>query len=445
MRLRRLVAPTGSFRHRFLRHLYIPAIRYLDLLDRKLEAGPRELTRVVPVRTLAERSKTWPRQPRVLILKVDHLGDFIVALPAMQRIRRAFPEAVVTLVCAPWNRELAERSNFFDRVIGFEFFAATKAAFRGLTGDHLDRFCALELGEFDVAIDLRHDPDTRPLLALVNAASKAGFAAPVAAGGACMDISLPDMEHIAVADGSGRPVDAQLRLNLLAAAVIDSFAPQPHPTSSLVQQPTMRLPSKPFAILAPGAGSPIRIWPVDRLAKVGQALIDEYDLDVLLLGSPAQAEDCARIANTLPKGRVHDLAGQSSISDLPSIIARATILVGYDSGLSHIAASLGLPTVVVMGSIGNSDVWHVEGARAVALTTKISCQSCYLDRPEQCPIEVRCLTEITVDMVMDSCGALIAKDVSKDMTKEDTPRSAWIGLRAVEPIEPDLKRASSMR
>ena len=411
LRLRQLLAPSGSFRHRILRLFYIPALRYLDRLDQEPTADGRESAHVEAVWGLAERAKAWPLRPRVLILKVDHLGDFIVALPAMQRIRKAFPKADITLVCAPPNRELAERSGFFDRVVGFGYFAATKAEFRGITGDHLRRFDALELGEFDLAVDLRHDPDTRPLLARVRAANKAGFAAAVEDGGACMDVCLPDMEHIALADGSGRPVSADLRLNLLAAAVIDSFAPQPHPVSSLIRQPAVELPSRPFAILAPGAGSPIRIWPVDRLAKVGRALIDEYDLDLLLLGTAAQAEDCARIVNALSSGRVHNLADQSSISDLPSIIARATILVGYDSGLSHIAASLGLPTVVVMGSIGNPDVWRAEGPRAVALTTRIDCESCYLDRAEQCPIGVRCLTEITVDRVVNACNDLMAQEI----------------------------------
>ena len=423
LHLRRWLAPSGTIRHRLLRFCYTPLIGYLQRrnLAERLRHSPGPS--IVAAQSLKKRAETWPTRPRILVLKLDHIGDFVVALPAFAHIRKAFPDAVITLVCANWTRAWAENCGLFDTIVYFDFFAVTKSEFKGISQAHFDRFSSLDLGSFEVAIDLRHDPDTRPLLALVNADVRIGFAAPVEAGGQCMDIALPDMEHVSAAAGTGKPVHAELRLNLLAAALIDTFAAEAHPIRTLVGRPANLLTHRPFAILAPGAGSPIRIWPIRRLAAVGRALIERHGFDIVLIGSDLQRDDCMAISRSLPANRVHNLAGQSSIGDLPSIIDRAEIVVGYDSGVSHIAASLGVPTVAVMGSIGNPEVWRIDGLNAIALTTEIECGSCYLDDASECPFGVRCLTEITVDDVVKACESVLATSAACSRT-ENAPKCA---------------------
>jgi ADP-heptose:LPS heptosyltransferase len=408
LRIRRSIAPPDSRRERVLRWGYMPLIRALQRRQMQANAGGPPRSEVVTLSSLRTRRAGWPARPRILILKLDHLGDLIVAMPALARLRGAFPDAEITLLCASWNRAWAERSALVDRVIAFDFFATTKAEWRGATQAHFDRFAALGLGAFDLAIDLRHDPDTRPLLAQVDAGIRIGFAAPPALGGGCMDIALPDMEHISLAAGTGRPVHAELRLDTLAAAVIAALAPPPHPVRSLLPSAVEPPTPRPFAVLAPGAGSPIRVWPIERLAAVGRMLVSRYGLDLVLVGSAAQGADCARMAEVLPPAHVRDLAGQVPIADLPALFSRASLVVGYDTGTSHLAATLGVPTVTIMGAIADAEVWRVDGERAVAITSKIACAACYLSQAAECPFDVRCMTAITEDHVLAACAKVLA-------------------------------------
>lgn len=423
LRFRRRIAPPSSRRERVLRSMYLPIVRLLQRREVMAGRGRPPEARVVAMPNLRARAAEWPERPRILILKLDHLGDFIVAMPALARIREAFPKAHITLVCASWNAAWAERSGLADSVVVFDFFAKTKADWQGATAEHLERFAALRLGRHDLAIDLRHDPDTRPLLARVDAATRVGFAAPLDLDGGCLDLSLPNMEHVSVAAGTGRPVHAELRLDILAATVIATFAAPPHPVRVLVEggavgkaeagkagavkagavEPVERA----FAILAPGAGSPIRVWPIDRLAAVGRALIDRHGLDIVLIGGPGQLADCTSIAGMLPPDRVRNLASKVPLDDLPSLIGRARLLVGYDTGTSHLAASLGIPTVSVMGGIADPEVWRVDGARAIAIVSQIACGHCYLTHAAECPFGVRCQTAITAEHVLAACEALL--------------------------------------
>ena len=77
-------------------------------------AAPRSQTLVAAAHALPER-------PRILLLKLDHIGDLVLAMRAMLRIRKAWPDAHITLVCGPWNVALARQLGLFDRIIAYRF------------------------------------------------------------------------------------------------------------------------------------------------------------------------------------------------------------------------------------------------------------------------------------------------------------------------------------
>jgi SAM-dependent methyltransferase len=114
----------------------------------------------------------------VLVMKLDHRGDFNLAKGALQIVRTAFRDANLTLACGPWNRPAAEELGLFDEIVPFGFFAEdiSLGAPHPELRELLDRFEELFKGrKFDVVIDLRIDPDTRPLLERVDASWRAGF------------------------------------------------------------------------------------------------------------------------------------------------------------------------------------------------------------------------------------------------------------------------------
>src|SRR6516164_10747439 len=92
---------------------------------------------------------------RLLVLKLDHYGDFLIGLPALKRLRQAFPADHITLVCGSWNAELARRLGVADAVRTYDFFPENGALWTGQPFEDLERFRETCHGAFDVAIDLR--------------------------------------------------------------------------------------------------------------------------------------------------------------------------------------------------------------------------------------------------------------------------------------------------
>lgn len=407
------VAPKGSVREKILRGITRPLLR---LLRRRRQARLVRDTAHYPVasverwRGLAERAAALPDRPRILILKLDHIGDFIVGMPAIAHLRAGFPDASLALVCGSWNRPWAERSGWFDRVVAFDFFTKRNADWTGATQAQFDAFAALALGSFDLAIDLRHDADTRPLLARVDASFRAGFCAPVEKGGSQLDIALPDVEHVSPEAGTGQPLHADMRLMLLANLVTNTFRMAgPHPARVLVTGDTAAPIARPFAILAPGAGSPIRCWPVPHLTEIGRRLLDHKNLDLVLTGGPTEEQAAAEIAAALPADRVRNLCGHLPLADLPDLIRDCALYLGYDTGTTHLAASLGAPTVAILSGVPRIEVWYPMGQNVTVVVGRIACSPCYLVRAEQCPYGVPCLNAITVKHVWDACEETLAR------------------------------------
>ena len=128
---------------------------------------------------------------KVAVMKLDHRGDFIMAKPALLELRRRFPSAALTLICGSWNAADAEALGVFDEILIFNFFSETGASSSAPLRRQLVRaFADLMRGKlFDLAIDLRVDRDTRPLLAEIEADQRAGFGSPEEYS--FLDIALP--------------------------------------------------------------------------------------------------------------------------------------------------------------------------------------------------------------------------------------------------------------
>jgi ADP-heptose:LPS heptosyltransferase len=113
---------------------------------------------------------------RILVLKLDHLGDFLIGIPALKQLREVFQSSQITLICGPWNVTTAQKLCAADDVKAFDYFPENAQDWDGAIADGaVGRFREVTQGHFDIAIDLRVDEDTRPLLRHVDATLRCGI------------------------------------------------------------------------------------------------------------------------------------------------------------------------------------------------------------------------------------------------------------------------------
>ena len=337
--------------------------------------------------------------PKILILKLDHIGDFFRSLPAIDLLKKAWPTAEITIVCSPTNGDLARASGHFDNVIEFKFSAEMSQEVEKAKLENYAQIKALVTDRYDLAIDLRHDPDTRPLLMFVQAKVKAGFQG-VDRHYTPLSISLPEME---APRGTYKNAHNVHRLMLLSSHVVNTlkgFDPAAI-LSDLVTSGSYAGPvaGSRYIIIAPGGGTLAKKWSPSKFAALSQKFVHEHGYKIVIVGGKAEAEYSNEILNAVPNESVTDLVGKLSLVDLASVISKADFFVGTDTGATHLSALIGVPTIVVFSGVADHNIWEPLGKSVCIVRKPIACAPCHIARIEECVALHKCMKDIEVEDV----------------------------------------------
>lgn len=280
---------------------------------------------------------------KVAVLRALMLGDLLCATPALRALREALPGAHVTLVGLPWAQALASRLGTVDDFVAMPGWPGLPEQ---PVADHATRrrfVAAMRARRFDWAIQLHGSgPVVNPLVAAFGARRTAGFALP---GG-----WRPEADAANFADWpeTGTEVERLLALTdhlgvpRQGTALDFPVDGTDRETAAALWRP---LRGQPFAVVHAGSQLPSRRWPAARFAAVADGLADA-GLGIVLTGSPAEAPLVRLVAEQMRHPAL-DLTGRTTLWTLGALVERASVVVCNDTGISHVAAALGTPSVVV--------------------------------------------------------------------------------------------------
>ncbi|MGN6641952.1 MAG: glycosyltransferase family 9 protein [Verrucomicrobiota bacterium] len=266
---------------------------------------------------------------KILVIRGGAIGDFILTLPAIAALRNQFPDAHLEVLGYPHIVQLAVVGGLVDRVQSIE--AQALAGFFARNGRLEPDLCDY-FSEFDLIISYLFDPD-EIFKTNVARCSKAQFLVgpyrpkeseklPAA------KVYLKPLERLAIFEADALP-----RLSLDA----------PSANTNCIA-------------LHPGSGSEKKNWPEENWANLIQHLLGATDRDLLLVGGEAEGERLQRLAAALPPTRVK-VAQSLPLPDLARLLQNCSAFIGHDSGISHLAAALGLPAVVLWGET-KDEIWR---------------------------------------------------------------------------------------
>lgn len=161
--------------------------------------------------------------------------------------------------------------------------------------------------------------------------------------------------------------------------------------------------SKPLIAIHPGSGSRRKCWPAERFAGLMSRLCRDMDAQFLVISGPADdtiVEDLRRKI-----GDTFIAANQLPLSHLAAIIAKCRLFIGNDSGVTHLSAAVGTPTIALFGPT-DPRVWGPRGEKVTILYEKLTCSPCPLDIRKNC-LSLSCLDRIEIESVVTTaCNML---------------------------------------
>ena len=323
---------------------------------------------------------------RILLIKPDHLGDLLLATPALAALRQSHPEASITALVGPWSRRMWQGNPSIDALIDLPFpgFERTPPGRRPSSIVHrlaallhpylllLKYALLLRRGRYDAALLLRDDHWWgAALAALAGIPRRIGHAHPLCAPLLTTALPYNPHEHVtrqalgvvqALQDDrrpttddrrpttDDRPSAIGYRLSAIGYHHPSSSF---HPTSAehawadewLAAQLGL---GERLVVIHPGTGGSAKHWLPERWASVADALAATPGARLLLTGGPGEAPLVAEVA-ALMHGPAFTLAGQTSVGQLAALLGRAALVLGVDSGPLHLAVSQGAPSVHLFG------------------------------------------------------------------------------------------------
>lgn len=334
---------------------------------------------------------------RIVVFEIAGIGDVICSANLLGQLRQTYPTARIDLVIDPIANTLAPALVMVDRVIPFAY-----AEQRGLAGRlRLMRLC---LG-YDTALCLI------PSAAQITGFCLAALPRRLSVLPLPLNTSYRLLAPLLTARAEHPPgaffLETQAQLfKKLGLSLPDTTKTLDAPNRNVLI-PGLNPGARRIGLLV-GSGRALKRVPLPTLSSLVTQLVQdaaEPPVQVFLIGGPADTELAGQIRQGVPlsaQAQVQDLSGRYALAELPTVLRQLDLLIGVDSGVTHMADALGVPILCIAGPVDLGEVYAPATAKRQFLITPLSCYPCsrVFDTPATCHQgTVACLTTLDPDAI----------------------------------------------
>ena len=362
--------------------------------------------------TLSLQPSAVSRQPhipvpkRMLVIRLDRLGDVVLSTPALQALRHQFPHAFIAMMVRPACREAVEGHPCLDEVILYDK--------EGLQRNPLETFRfarRLRRYAFDTALVLHPSNRSHWIPWLAGIPVRIGYDRK---SGWLLTHRLPHRKQ------EGAKHEARYTLELLEVL---GFAPLMSAPQVPVRPEADRrveallsgssvAQAERLVAIHPSASCVSKRWMPERFAQVADRLVTECRVRICLVAGEADAPHAEQVAHAMRQPALN-FAGRLSVGELAALLSRCRLLISNDSGPVHVAAAVGTPVVDVFGrnQRGLSPLrWGPVGDGHVILHKEVGCVTCLA---HNCDIEFLCLTSLSVEEVYRAAVSVLDRETQR--------------------------------
>ncbi|MGQ9832064.1 MAG: lipopolysaccharide heptosyltransferase II [Thermochromatium sp.] len=340
----------------------------------------------------------------ILVVRLSAIGDIVFATPLVTALRRRWPQAhiawLVQSECAP----LLDRHPDLDAVIVCPLRHWQRLwrerRYRELWAGIRTLRANLREQDFDLALDLQGLLKSGLLTWLSGARERIGLGS--------REGSQWLMTRRLPRGGDSRLIGSEYRFlaESLALPIADGFPMAVHYgeaeaafAESVIARKSL---TNGYAVFCPFTTRPQKHWIEERWARLAHRVRDELGLVPVLLGGPGDREAARRIADDADDQLV-DLTGHTSLTEAAALIDRAALLVGVDTGLSHMGIALGTPSLLLFGS--TCPYLDTTRANARVLYHSLHCSPC--KRRPTCGGRFDCMRAIEADEILSAAAEVL--------------------------------------
>ncbi len=317
-------------------------------------------------------SKRLPKDfapKRILVVKLDHLGDVLLATPVFSNLRQAYPDAELHALTGAWSRVVLERHPDVNKVLEYNSPVFCRTGRPTSLRETFRRYKQLRHQKYDLLVALRSDwraicfallrvTPKRLDRATLQVANKLGF--PQFTG------IHETTRNLDVLQKAGIPTPIQ--------TTIFSVAAEDEKWASDFLEALQIDKERPLIAIHPGSPIPIKRWMPERYAELADWLIARKRAQILFVGVEDEIPIITDIQG-LMRAETNNVAGKTNLTQLASILQTCSVFIGNDSGPMHLAAAVGIPTIGLYGP-GDPTRFGPVGTMCETIRRKTDCPPC---------------------------------------------------------------------
>ncbi len=339
---------------------------------------------------------------KILIIKLDHVGDLIVSTPVISNLKLNFPQARLTVLVGSWNKPLVEDNPYVDEVITYD--AITPFYKETTNSQHILQkikfFIALKHKKFDLIVDLRTTWE-----GLFFGLIKGGrYRTDVSTVRISQSFSKDKrFTHIVEVNlETLKRIEIPIKTKMLEVFIRDEdrvFIDQ------YLRKEGVKGGERIF-VIHPGAKVLLRQWANERFAQLADEFVKKYGVKIIIVGSKAEGKIAEEVAHKMSASPII-AAGKTTLKQLIALLQRADLFVGNDSGVMHLAIASGKVGVIALFGPEEPKRFGPYGKNAIVIKKDLPCSPC---NQLKCIMEGErnCMSLITVTDVLRESERLLS-------------------------------------
>ncbi len=331
----------------------------------------------------------------IIVRMPNWIGDLVMGTPILADLKKQFPEAKITVLVRSPLDVLLQADPHVDEVFSFR-----KTNWFGRHNEKRDIVEKLKKGKYDLGVLLTNSFSSAWWFWQGGVQNRLGFSANVRRLLLTKAVAFPEerkLQHLVI---TYKSLLRPLGISLSATPPKLYVLPQEIAQAKKLLATYGVAEGSPLIGINPGAAyGSAKCWLPERFREVALDLLEKTDAYVLFFGDSSGAALVKEICRDLPP-RVLNLAGATSLRELMSLIQLCSVLLTNDSGPMHIAAAVGTEVVALFGSTDAivTGPYSTESGKII-IQKQVSCAPCF---KRTCPIDFRCMKEITSEEVIST-------------------------------------------
>lgn len=341
---------------------------------------------------------------RIVIRGANWIGDAVMTMPAIRRLREIYPDAHIALNINEWAMGVFDRFDAIDEIIPLPSSGSRIARIRRQAADLRER-------RFDVSILFTNSISSALAPSFAGIPERIGYAGQLRSMLLTTRIAVPEWKaerheslfYLNLIDNIGGPVPAEIDP---AMPKLEISGEQKAAAIEFLLSKGIAAGNAPIAIGPGSTNSNAKRWPAEYFARLCDLIAASLpEVPILILGAASDSDAAKKVVSAARTKNIRDLTGSTDLATAASVLSVCRLFISNDMGLSHLSAAAGTPTIVIFGPT-NERSTHPLGPSVRIIREPVECAPCML---RECPIDHRCMTRISGERVYSAAFEIIGE------------------------------------